>query len=54
MSLKAYDAAGKLVKSLTLRSRPPALCSVSLRPGVYFIRLEEGSASVTREVVVLD
>lgn len=53
--LAVYDVQGRLVRNLVEGIRPAGthhVCVSSLKSGVYFYRLEAGSTSLTRRMVV--
>jgi hypothetical protein len=63
LSVKVYDAAGRLVESVTDGTFEPGRHSVewtgrdaagkSVGPGIYFVRMEAGGFSATRKLILL-
>ncbi len=52
LTLRAYDAQGRLVLSQPVRSSSFILHTSSLAPGVYVVKLQSGSASATQKLIL--
>jgi len=53
LKIEIYDASGKLVRDISQSVTPGQWFKVSLNPGVYFVRLETESATVTKKLVLV-
>jgi hypothetical protein len=53
-SLSLYDASGRLVRTLAVRTSPVALQTSGLTPGTYFVRLNSGTEAHTTRLTVLN
>jgi hypothetical protein len=57
VSIRVYDVAGRLVKTVLESSRPQGwshtdLAATNLASGVYFLKMETRAGSLTRKFVV--
>ncbi len=53
-SLTIYDASGRLVRTLGLRTTSFALGTSDLKPGAYFVRVKSGLETQTYRLTVVD
>jgi photosystem II stability/assembly factor-like uncharacterized protein len=53
-SLSIYDASGRLVRKLDVRTSSFALRTADLEPGAYFVRVKSGRQTLTSRLTIVD